>query len=419
MYIIKNAEQVVTCSGFNAKKGKEMSELHIINNGAVVIENDKIIDLGNSEDILNKYAEKKYEIIDAKNKIVLPGFVDSHTHFVFGGYREDEFNWRLKGMPYMEIMKKGGGILRSVTATRNASEDELYSNALKRLDNMIRLGITTVEGKSGYGLDKDTELKQLKVMKNLNENHPVDIISTFMGAHAVLSEYKGKEDEFIDFMIKEVLPEVKKENLAEFCDIFCEEGVFSVETSKKMLSAAKEIGLKLKIHADEIIQLGGAELAAQLNAVSADHLLQASDEGIKQMAENNVVATLLPGTAFSLKEDYARARYMIDNNCAVALATDLNPGSCFSQSIPLIISLAALNMKMTTEEIITALTINGAAAVDKAQEIGSIDKGKKADIIIIDAPSYEFLTYHFGMNLVETVIKNGKLVFKREEIKYV
>lgn len=413
--LIKNANEIVTCSGFKQKKGKKMSELHIINNGAIVVEDGIIKKVGKNEDILKEIDENQYEIIDAKGKCVLPGFIDPHTHFVFGGYRAEEYGWRLNGVDYMEIMNRGGGIVNSTTSTKEATLDELISVGLKRLDSMITFGVTTVEGKSGYGLDLDTEIKQLEAMKKLNEIHPLDIATTFLGAHAVPKEYKGREDEFIDFMIDDVLPEVSKRNLAEFCDVFCEKNVFSIEQSRKLLNKAKELGLKPKLHADEIVQLGGAELSSELKAVSADHLLQASDEGIRLMAEKDVVATLLPGTAFSLREEYARARDIIDSGCAVALATDMNPGSCFTESIPLIIALATLYMNMTTEETITGLTINAAAAIDKASTIGSIDEGKKADIVIHEFPSYTYIPYHIGVSTVEKVIKNGNIIYSKED----
>lgn len=414
--IIKNATELVTCKG-NApnhgsapKKGTEMSDVGIIKNGAVVIEDGIIVAVGATNEILSKFDEKNYEVIDAENKAVLPGFVDSHTHLIFGGYRADEFSWRLRGDTYMSIMERGGGITNSVRATREESLENLVEIGRKRLHKMMQFGVTTVEGKSGYGLDMDTEIKQLEAMKILDAEEPIDIVSTFLGPHSVLPEYKGKEDEFLDFMINNVMPVVKERNLAEFADIFCEKNVFTVDQSRRFLKAAKDMGFKLKIHADEIVQLGGAELAAELGAVSADHLLQASDKGIQDMAKAGVICSLLPITAFSLKEEYARGRYMIDNNCAVTLATDLNPGSCFSNSIPLLIAVSAIQMKLSIEEIITALTINAAAAVNRADSIGSIEVGKKADIIILEYPSIHFLPYHVGVNIVETVIKNGKIV---------
>ena len=407
--IIKNASELITCKGKAPKHGKDMSDIGLIKNGCIVIEDGIIVDVGTSN-ILKNYNEKEHQIIDAENKAVMPGFIDSHTHLIFGGYRADEFSWRLKGDSYMSIMERGGGITSSVRATRNTSLEEFIALGIKRLDKILAMGVTTVEGKSGYGLDCETEIRQLKAMKQLNEMHPVDIVPTFLGPHSVLPEYKGKEDEFIKFLIDDVLPKVKKENLAEFADIFCEKNVFTIEQSRKFLTAAKNAGLKLKIHADEMYQLGGAELAVELGCTSADHLLQASDEGIRQLSESNTVATLLPGTAFCLKEEYARARHMIDSGCAVSLATDFNPGSCFTNSIPLIIALAALHMNMTIEEIITSLTINAAAAVGKSATTGSIEKGKKADVIILEYPSIHFLPYHAAVNIVETVIKNGKIV---------
>ena len=407
--IIKNASELITCKGKAPKHGKDMSDIGLIKNGCIVIEDGIIVDVGTSN-ILKNYNEKEHQIIDAENKAVMPGFIDSHTHLIFGGYRADEFSWRLKGDSYMSIMERGGGITSSVRATRNTSLEEFIALGIKRLDKILAMGVTTVEGKSGYGLDCETEIRQLKAMKQLNEMHPVDIVPTFLGPHSVLPEYKGKEDEFIQFMIDDVLPKVKDENLAEFADIFCEKNVFTIEQSRKFLTAAKNAGLKLKIHADEMYQLGGAELAVELGCTSADHLLQASDEGIRQLSESNTVATLLPGTAFCLKEEYARARHMIDSGCAVSLATDFNPGSCFTNSIPLIIALAALHMNMTIEEIITSLTINAAAAVGKSDTTGSIEKGKKADVIILEYPSIHFLPYHAAVNIVETVIKNGKIV---------
>ncbi|MHC4182322.1 MAG: imidazolonepropionase [Planctomycetota bacterium] len=411
--IIKNASQLVTCSGFKAKQGKAMSDLHVIDDGAVVIEDGVITAVGKTGEVLTKFEETGSKTIDATGKAVLPGFVDSHTHFVFAGYRAEEFSWRLRGESYMEIMNRGGGIASTVRATREASREDLIESGRKRLDSMLSFGVTTVEGKSGYGLDDKTEIKQLEVMDMLDSIHPVDIVRTFLGAHAVPEGFKGREDKFIDYMTDSVMPQVANRNLAEFCDIFCEKDIFSLEQSRRLLLKARELGFKLKIHADEISPLGGAELAADLGAVSADHLLHASDEGIAEMAKGGIIATLLPGTAFSLREPYARGRYIIDQGCAVALATDLNPGSCFSESIPLIFILATLYMDITIEEAVTALTINGAAAVNRADRIGSIDVGKAGDVIILEFPSYKYIPYHIGVSCVEKVIKNGNLVFDK------
>ena len=407
--IIHNAAQVVTCSGFAGKRGKEMSDLQIIEKGTVIVTDGFISHiLKENEPVpVNK---QNYKIIDASGKALLPGFVDPHTHFVFGGYREEEFSWRMRGDSYMEIMQRGGGIVNTTRTTLDATEEELMASGRQRLDAMLRLGITTVEGKSGYGLDKETELKQLRVMRRLNESHPVDIVPTYMGAHALPPEWKGREDAFIDFQIEEMFPLVAQQKLAEAVDIFCEKGVFSIEQSRRYLTAAREQGFQLKMHADEIVPLGGATLAAELGCLSADHLLQASDEGIRALAEAGTVATLLPLTAFSLREEYARAREMIDAGCVVALATDLNPGSAFSSSVPMLFALACIYMKMSPEEAVTALTINSAAALGRADRIGSIDIGKQGDLLLLQFSSYKFLPYHVGMNIVERVIKKGIIV---------
>ena len=418
--IIKNAAELVTCSGFKAKKGQEMADLQIISDGAVVIKEGTIAAVGKTKEITKQYeksgvALSDFDIIDARDKAVLPGFVDSHTHFVFGGYRADEFSWRLRGDSYMEIMQRGGGIVNTVKATRKASKEELLQSGIKRLDSMLSFGVTTAEGKSGYGLDRETEIKQLEVMTHLDQVHYVDVLPTFLGAHAIPQEYKGKEEAFIDFMANEVMPEVAERRLAEFCDIFCEKNVFSVEQSRRLLIRAKDLGLKIKLHADEIVQLGGAELAAELGAVSADHLLHASERGIKDLAKAGVVATLLPATAFSLREPYAPGRKMIDLNCAVALATDFNPGSCFTESIPLVFALATLYMNISIEEAVTALTLNAAAALNRADKVGSIDAGKNGDLIILEFPSFKYIPYHIGVSTVEKVIKKGNLVFDKKQ----
>lgn len=414
--LIKHAAELVTCAGLAPKAGPAMSDIGIISDGALLAEAGKIIWVGPTAE-LPELDESQWEVIDAAGQCVMPGFVDSHTHMVFGGYRAEEFFWRLGGTPYLEILERGGGILNTVQATRAAGLGELKELAGRRLADMLAMGVTTVEGKSGYGLDKETELRQLAAMAELNREQPVEIVPTFMGAHAVPPEYKGRTDEYVEYIIGEVLPAVVEQGVAEFCDVFCEQGVFSLAQSRRLLEAAKSLGLKAKLHADEIVPLGGAELAAELEACSADHLLQASDAGIEALGKKGTVATLLPMTAFCLREPYARARAMIDSGAAVALATDYNPGSCFSHSVPLVASLAAIQLEMKPAEIVTALTINGAAAVSRADRVGSLELGKQADIVILDYPSHLFLVYHAGMNIVDKVIKHGQLVWNKA-VKY-
>lgn len=411
--LICHAAELVTCAGKAPKRGKDMSDIGRIKDGAVLIDGGRIAAVGTTEQLKQQCGGTACEIIDAAGKTVLPGFVDSHTHFVFGGYRAEEFSWRLRGDSYMSIMERGGGINATVSKTRAATLEELVESGRNRLDRMLEFGVTTVEGKSGYGLDKKTELKQLRAMKELNRTHAVDVVPTFLGPHSVLPEYKGRERDFIDFLLHEVMPVVKEEDLAEFADIFTEKNVFSIEDSRHYMTKAKEMGFQLKIHADEMAPLGGAELAAEMGAISAEHLLQSSDKGIADMAEAGVICDILPATAFCLKEPYARARKMIDEGAAVAFGSDLNPGSCFTNSIPLMIALGCIYMNLSIEEVITALTINGAAAVDRADRIGSIEPGKQADIILLECPSIDFLPYHTAINLVDTVMKNGEIVHKR------
>lgn len=401
--------RVVTPMGFAARKGAEMGELLVMDHATIEVTDGVITYVGPNRGENRDGYYQHYWHYNARGRCVLPGFVDSHTHFVFGGERADEFSWRLKGESYMSIMERGGGIVSTVKATRASNFIRLRAKAEGFLKQMNAMGVTTVEGKSGYGLDKETELMQLRIMRSLNgdEHRRVDIVPTFLGAHAVPQEYAGRTDDYIDFLIREVMPCVAEAGLAEFCDVFCEQGVFSIEQSRRLLLAARGMGFNLKLHADEIVPLGGAGLAAELSATSADHLLHASDADIRAMAEKGVVATLLPLTAFALKEPYARGRTMIDAGCAVALATDLNPGSCFSGSIPLTFALACIYMQMSIEEAITALTLNGAAALNRAGSIGSIEVGKKGDLVVLNTDNYHFLPYYIGMNCVIATIKEG------------
>ena len=405
--VITNAN-IYTPVGTAGKRGAEMGDILHIEKGGIIIEDGIIRWVGPDSEMPEPEGHVRDEVyMDALGRAVLPGFVDSHTHLVFGGYRPEEFGWRLKGDTYMSIMERGGGIQSTVNATRAASAEELREKAEWYLDEMSAMGVTTVEAKSGYGLDTETEERMLRVIKELAEDpeRKVDVVSTFLGAHAVPKEYKGRTAEYVDLIIKEMLPRFR--DMAEFCDIFTEKNVFELEDSRRLLEAAREAGYKLKMHADEIVSLGGAELAADLGAVSADHLLHVSDEGIRRMAEAGTVATLLPLTAFALKEEFAPARKFIDAGCAVALATDLNPGSCFSGSIPLTIALACIYMKMSVEETLTALTLNGAAAIDRADRIGSIEAGKQGDVVILHFDTLDALPYYVGMNCVDVTIKNG------------
>lgn len=402
--LIKNANEIVTLKGKNKPRiSKEMKDLAIINKGSIAINNGKIFDIGKN---LNYKSEN---VINSKGKIVIPGFVDPHTHLVFAGSREFELDMKLKGLTYMDILKKGGGIVYTVSKTRKATFTDLLNQSKARLDKMLFYGTTSCEGKSGYGLDTDTELKILKVQKKLDEIHHMDIISTFLGAHAIPKEFETND--YVDLVINVMLPKVK--NFASFCDVFCEKGVFSIAQSKKILEAGKSNGLIPKIHADEIIDTGGAALAADVGAISADHLLMSNDNGLKQMAKKGVIGVMLPGTPFSLMmKNYAQARKMIELGIPIALATDLNP-NCWTENMQFIIQLACLNMKMTPAEALTAATFNSACAVGINDKVGSLEKGKQADIIILDCPNHKFIPYHFGINLVESVIKKGKLLIEK------
>lgn len=411
--VIKNISNLITLKGENKPRvGKEMNNIGLIENGIVVVDGEKIVYVGKGELPSHIEVDEETVFIDGKGRTVTPGLVDSHTHLVHGGSREDELAMKLKGVEYLDILEKGGGIHSTVQATKEATFEELYNKARKSLDTMLSYGITTIEAKSGYGIeDFDVELKQMEVAKKLDENHPVDIVSTFMGAHAVPEKYEEDPDKFVDILIEDMIPEVSKRNLAKFCDVFCEEGVFSIEQSRKILEAGKKYGLLPKIHADEIKPLGGAELAAEVGCITADHLVAASDEGMKRMAEEKVIANLLPGTSFNLQVDnFAEARKMIEVGIPLSLSTDYNPGSCPTENLQLIMSFASLIMKMTPEEVITAVTINGAWGVGLEEDIGSIEVGKKADLVIFDAPNLNYIIYHFGINHVEKVIKDGIVI---------
>lgn len=350
------------------------------------------------------------QTIDAQGRLVTPGLIDAHTHLVFGGWRQNEIPLKLKGAGYLDILRAGGGILSTVRATREASEEELFEKSRAFLDELMAQGVTTAELKSGYGLDKETELKQLRVIKRLNEAHPMDAVATYLGAHAIPEEYALRSGEYIDFIISDMLPEIKRQGLAEFCDVFLETGVFGVEESRRLLTAAREMGFGLKIHADEIDELGGSQLAGELGAVSAEHLIATGERGMEALARGGVIAALLPCTSLYLNKSFARARDMIARGIPVAVATDFNPGSCPSLNIGLCMTMAYLKYRMTPEEILSSVTINAACAVNRGGSSGTIEPGKKADMVIWNAEDMEMLCYRMGSDLAGTVIKNGAIV---------
>ena len=410
--IIKNIDCLVTCDGSHRKKREQMKDAKIKENGYVVIENDIIKAVGEG-DGYKEYINSESTVIDGTGKTVTPGLIDPHTHVVYAGSRENELPLKLNKVGYIEILNSGGGILSTVENTRNIKVEQLIEESRKRLDIMLKHGTTTVESKSGYGLDLQTEVKILGVNKSLNDTHAIDIVSTFMAAHAVPKEYKMDREGYIENIINSMIPYISENKLAEFIDCFCEEGVFSVEECRRILKAGKMFGLKIKIHADEVKTVKGAELAGELKAISAEHLVAASDDGIKALAENDVVAVLLPSTSFYLMlNNFAKAREMIDEGVAVALATDCNPGTSPTESLQTVMTFACFGMKLFPEEIINAMTINAACAINREKEIGSIEVGKKADIVIFKSKNLNYLIYHFGANAVETVIKNGEIVIQ-------
>jgi imidazolonepropionase len=412
--IIKNAGELLTLSASH----KEESGIGIVRNGALAIKNGRILWIGKTDELSKAFGlNSRGKEIDATGKVVMPGLIDSHTHLVFAGSREHEFELRIQGLSYLEIAERGGGILSTVEATRKASFDELFSLGQKRLNRMLSKGVTTIEAKSGYGLSLKDELKILKVTKALNESHPIDIVPTFLGAHTVPKEFKNDRRRYIGLVIEEMIPRVAQEGLAEFCDAFCEEKAFNPEESRKILETGKRYGLKPKIHADQLSSGGGAELAAEVGAFSADHLEYVSPAGIERMAEKGVTAVLLPGASFFLSmKKFPPAREMIEKGVVVALATDLNPGSSMTESLPLMMTMGCTLFKMTPEEVIQATTVYAAKSMGRENEIGSLEIGKQADILVLDIPNYRYLPYHFGVDHAEIVIKKGRIVYRRRDL---
>jgi imidazolonepropionase len=392
---------LATPLGNTPKRGAAQGEIHMESGVNIGIKDGKIAYLG-----LEMPESAEFE--DAGGRLVTPGLVDCHTHLVFGGFRQHELPLKLAGADYMEILAAGGGILSTVEATRAADPTKLYYKAVHFLCEMYDHGTTTVEAKSGYGLDFETELKQLQVVADLQQDPFVpQIVSTFMGAHAVPPEFKGNTDGFVDLLINEIIPKIAKTGLAQFCDIFCEQNVFDIDQSRKILQAAKNHGFKIKIHADEIVDLGGAALAAEIGAISAEHLIAASDENLQKLAKSGTIAVLLPTTSFYLGKPYAKARKMLDLDIPVAIASDFNPGSSPNFNLQSSMTLAYLQYRMTPAEILTATTLNAACALDLGHSKGSIELGKDADIVIWDCPDLNFLLYRFGNNQAHMVIKDG------------
>ncbi|MBX5326308.1 MAG: imidazolonepropionase [Candidatus Bathyarchaeia archaeon] len=411
--LVLNAEELVTLKGGSKKPftGKQMTNLEAIRHGGLAVDHGKIVAIGKTQKIRSRFEGK--QVIDASGKLVMPGFVDPHTHLVFAGSRDKEFELRIKGASYLEILKKGGGILQTVRETRKASLGQLVETCEKTLDTMLTHGTTTVEAKSGYGLCLKGEMKILEAIKRLNRQHPVSVVPTFMGAHAVPQEYEGRAEDYVELVSDEMIPKIAEKKLAKFCDVFCEKGVFNLEQSRKILQSGKKHGLAPKIHADELSRLGGTELAAEVGAISVEHMIFSSEDGLKALAKHGIIAVLLPAASFSLMMNrYAEARKMIDLGVPVALGTDYNP-SCWVESMQIVIAFACRELKMSPAEAITAATINAAHAIGRAGEVGSLEAGKRADVLIVNAPNHNFLGYRFGINMVDKVIKNGVLVVEQ------
>lgn len=416
--LIANCHQLLTCRGKIPKRKKDLQDVGLVEKGWIAAYKGKIVFVGEEKSFREEFRlEKNAVFIDGDGLTALPGFIDSHTHLPFAGTREEEFVLRLKGYSYQQLREKGLGIQTTVKATRQASKEELVSLCLERLDSMLLHGTTTAEAKSGYGLNLKDEIKQLQALKEVDRIHPVDIVSTFMGAHEVPEEYKNRKNDYIQLIIQKILPEVKRQKLAEFFDVFCEEGVYSGEETRKLIQAAREAAFKIKIHADEFSSLGGAELAAEEGAFSADHLIAISEDGIKKLSESRTAATLLPAVPFFLmQEQRAPARKLIEQGAIVALASDFNPGSAMTESMLFVIQLAVFTMKMTIEEAINASTANAAYTLARDKEVGSLEVWKNMDLILCDASNYPSLVYHLGVNPIKYVIKGGKIVVKEGKV---
>jgi len=412
--VVANCQQLLSCGGTIPKRKQALQDVGLIENGWVAAHRGRIVFVGKEKDFKKQVKLIKAGTwIDGSGLVGLPGFIDSHTHLPFAGSREKEFILRLKGSTYEQLAEQGLGIKTTVRATRQIPKKELIKLCLQRLDSMLAHGTTTAEAKSGYGLNLEDEIKQLEVIQELDKIHPIDIVPTFMGAHEIPEEYKERREDYIDLLIKKIIPEVRKRNLAQFFDVFCEKGVFSLEETRRLISAAKQSGFKVKIHADEFSPLGGAELAAETGATSADHLIAITDEGIKRLARSSTVATLLPCVSFFLmQEKRAPAQKLIAEGAIVALASDFNPGSSMTESMLFVLQLGVFLLRMSIEEAINASTGNASFALGLQDEVGSLENGKKMDLLLCDIPNYAHLVYHLGINPIRHVIKNGKPVVK-------
>ena len=404
--LIKNIGLLATPLGTAARSGSDQGKVQFLYDAFVRVEDGIITEVGCGK----TNAKAGETVIDAAGKLVTPGLVDAHTHLVFGGWRQNELGMKLHGKTYLEIQNAGGGIQSSTNATRAATEEELTTKAALALDEMLSFGTTTCEAKSGYGLETRHELKALQVIKNLNDRHPMDIVATFMGAHLVPKEYKENRKEYIRLVCEEMMPLVAQQGIAKYNDVFCEADTFDVDEARQILEAGKKYGLRPKIHADEIEAIGGSQLAGEMGAISAEHLIVCPPEGIEALAKGGVIACLLPATSFNLGATFAPAREMVSAGVPVAMATDFNPGSCPCLNMQFVINLGCLKYRLTPEEVLTAVTLNGAAAIDMAEKVGSVEPGKQGDLVIWDAPDLDYICYRFGSNLVKSVIKGGKVV---------
>lgn len=407
--LIRGASQLATPTGTTARRRTDLGTLTVLSDPSVLCQGGVITFIGTEAEALEQCPEPE-TVLDADGGCLLPGFVDPHTHPVWAGSREQEFNRRLRGESYMDIARAGGGINSTVRATRAAAPETLLESTLSRLDAFMAHGTTTIEGKSGYGLDLETEVRMLETIRAADASHPIDLVPTCLAAHEVPPEARSDPERYVARVIDEIHPEIARRGLAEAVDVFCETGVFDIGQTRRLLADAPRFGWGVHLHADELTPLGGAELAVELGALSADHLIHVTDSGISALADSQTVAVLLPGTSFFLRSSFAPARRMVEAGCAVALATDCNPGSSPTQSMPVILALACLEMGLTVEEALTAATLNAAAALGRADRLGSLEPGKAADIVVLEAPSYHHLVYRYGINQVRHVVKSGRVV---------